>query len=361
MTATEDELAVGSRVQPIASLISDEGKHTGASGYPVISQYLGSRELIVKRSTNPGVLERSAGKLLRFRSASGWYAFSSFCLELKAWRARSAVRGFHLMWADRDWGYLDRLPGMLEFPLIGTFHACPDDFKSIIAHPERLRQFAAVILMSEVQRQNFVNAGVAEEKVHVVLHGIDATHFTPATRRQQKNTFDVLHVGSYRRNFDVLISVCKRLRPCGQIKVKIIAPPQFEDQFASEPNVEFLSGLSNEELLAAYQQSDCLLMTAKAATANNAIVEGMACALPVVAENVGGISEYVNLECSTLCDAGDAESLAAAVVELYLDEALRTEMGSAARARAEVLDWSRIADQTQAIYDRVLCNRGNSQ
>jgi glycosyltransferase involved in cell wall biosynthesis len=344
-----------SRNNEIAALISDEGKHTGVSGYSVLSQYLGTHEVTVKRSTSPTLFEKAAGKLLRFHSASSWYAYSSLVLEVKSWWEKKHFHALHLMWADRDWGYLDRFPGMGHVPLIGTFHACPDDFESVIARPERLRRFAAVILMSEVQRANFLAAGVPNENVHVILHGIDTQYFRSGTNPlPRKGTFDVLHVGSYRRNFEVLDAVCSRLQAVQGVKVRILAPPVHAPRFASASNVEFLSGLTDAELLAVYQQADCLLMTATSATANNTIVEGMACGLPVVAENVGGIAEYVDSGCAVLCPARDDEALASAIISLFRDKAKCDGMRTASRLRAEQLDWRHVAVQTQAVYDRVL-------
>jgi glycosyltransferase involved in cell wall biosynthesis len=263
----------------------------------------------------------------------------------------------HLAWADRDWGYLD-LALSRNRTLIGTFHACPDDFFSTVSRPRRLKNLAAVILMSEVQRENFVKAGMRPERIHVIHHGIDTKHFVPAEPKPEpSNKFTVLHVGSYRRNFDDLEAVCDKLSNSPNIRIKIITSPKIGARFANKPNVEVVSGLSDAELLKAYQDADCLLMTAETATANNAILEGIACGLPVVTQRVGGIPEYVNKDCAFLCEAGDSDALVNALERLQADLDLRSRMGRAARARALELDWVHVAAKTQAVYDQVLAER----
>jgi glycosyltransferase involved in cell wall biosynthesis len=68
-----------------------------------------------------------------------------------------------------------------------------------------------------------------------------------------------------------------------------------------------------------------------------ALVEAMALGLPVVGAAVGGIPDVVGSdEAGRLVPAGDAEALAAALIELGLDAPLRRRLGDAARSRAEL-------------------------
>jgi len=299
--------------------------------------------------------ERVLRKVVSSLAISDWYSLGSLRLEYAGWRRIRNVQGItHLLWADRDWGFLDILPGMKRVPIVGTFHACPDDFSSTVSKPHRLSNLAGVILMSEVQRQNFVNAGMPEERIHVVLHGIDTKHFRPAEEAKQSSMrFNVLHVGSYRRNFDILEQVCDRLKEHPYIRFQIITSPAIADRFRDKLNIEVLCGLSDGQLLQRYQSASCMLMTAEAATANNAILEGIACGLPVVAERVGGIPEYVNTECAILCEPCDIDGLVNALEMLAADGEICRGMGIAARHRALELDWVHIAKKTEAIYEQI--------
>jgi glycosyltransferase involved in cell wall biosynthesis len=67
-----------------------------------------------------------------------------------------------------------------------------------------------------------------------------------------------------------------------------------------------------------------------------AVVEAMACGLPVVATNVGGLPEVVaDKNTGLLVPPRDAGALASAVVKLANDESLRRAFGERGRARAE--------------------------
>ena len=330
-------------------LNSSDQQQTGRSGYPaIIADLRNAEEINVPRQRCDSLTERVGRKLLRTVAACSWVDISSFRLELTARRRWAEFDIVHLLWADRDWCLIDRLLPT-DKRLVGTFHACDDDFGSIIRNPRRLRRFDAIILMSETQRENFIGAGVDPQRLHVIRHGIDTHHFQPG-RKADDGTFRLLHVGSYRRDFDVLYEACLGLTDESNIRIQLLTAPAVAERFSALPNVDILPRLSDEELLKAYQSNDCLLMTATGATANNAILEGMACGLPVITQEVGGIPEYVTTDCGILCDPESPSKLASAIKGLAFDRDRGVAMGKAARQQAELLDWKHVAVLTDEVY-----------
>jgi glycosyltransferase involved in cell wall biosynthesis len=279
-------------------------------------------------------------------------------VELRAWREiRSGFAGLvHFMWAERDWGFLDLLPGSNRLALCATFHSCPDTLQEIVSNPSRLQKLSAIILMSEIQRPFFLSHGVSADRIHVIRHGIDCSHFSTASPREE-GPFTVLTVGEYRRNFPLLREVCLRLASHRDIRIKVVGARTRKALFEGMANVEFLSELCGDELLSLYQNASCLLMTLESATANNAILEAMACGLPIVSEDVGGVREYTGSECAILCKPGSAGALTEAVVELHESRGLRSRMSALARRRAELLNWPLVARQTAEVYEKVLAER----
>lgn len=62
------------------------------------------------------------------------------------------------------------------------------------------------------------------------------------------------------------------------------------------------------------------------------VIESMSCGRPVVATDVGGVSEAIG-ECGIICKPRDAKGLAEGVVELLKDDDLRIQLGKKARER----------------------------
>lgn len=83
-------------------------------------------------------------------------------------------------------------------------------------------------------------------------------------------------------------------------------------------------------------------------------VEAMAAGKAVVACRVGGVPEsVVDGETGLLVPPDDRAALAAAIVRLGQDRALRDRLAGAALARARLFDWNTIAREYLDLYDRV--------
>ena len=336
----------------VLMLSSNNGGHTGRSGYSILADYVpGSRTFEVRRFEPRGFLRRAANAVLRSATFTSWYRFSSARLEWRAWRALAGdFHGpLHLLWADQDLGFLDLIARQRGVPLCCTFHCCPDTLGVMFNYPSRLKRIDKIVLMSRVQRSFFEASGVPPERLHVVLHGIDTEFFKPADR-PASGPFNALFVGNYRRNFKLLREVCEGLNRPPTIPVRIVTNPDRHKLFAGLGNVTCRSGLSDAELREAYQTAACLFMTCEQATANNALLEGMACGLPVVAESVGGIPEYVGDGNGLLTPVGESAPMIAAIRALAADATLRGNLGSRARQRAVTLDWKKVGRRMQEIY-----------
>jgi glycosyltransferase involved in cell wall biosynthesis len=66
------------------------------------------------------------------------------------------------------------------------------------------------------------------------------------------------------------------------------------------------------------------------------VLESMSCGIPVVATDVGGVTEALDDQCGFICKPKDHESIGKSVVILLKDEALRKQMGI--NARKKVVD-----------------------
>jgi glycosyltransferase involved in cell wall biosynthesis len=340
-------------------LATDDKMYGDHSGYTRLAKYIQRSMLITSRRSDPRqFMERAAVWMLDSRAAARWYRMGSLKLEWRAWwLIQCGFRGLvHFMWAERDWGFLDQIPSGSQPLLCATFHSCPDTLPQVVRNTKRLRTFAAIILMSEVQRSFFELQGVSTERIHVIHHGVDCAYFSPESTARSRR-FTVLSVGSYRRDFVLLRKVCTMLEPYDDICIKVVVPKSRTDEFRQLRNVTAVSDISNDDLRTSYREASCLLTTLNGATANNAILEAMACGLPIVSENVGGIAEYTGTHCAKLCEPGSADALTESVLMLYKNPDTAARMSVLARERAKELDWPLVAKQTLRLYESLLDKR----
>jgi glycosyltransferase involved in cell wall biosynthesis len=252
-------------------------------------------------------------------------------------------------------GFLDLVLNRSINPLIGTFHHPPDQLDQIIHFKSRLHGLSAMILMSETQRPWFLEQGVPDHKIHVILHGVDTQFFHPPERPHAPfSETRLLAVGSTGRDFPLLAKTASHFQGRKDIRFEILGPLEQRSLFDSLKNVTYRTGVPDAALLTSYQDATCLLHLTTAATANNVLVEALACGLPVIASRVGGVPEYLTPGCGWLVEPACIDSCIGAIESCLSDPASLGEMRKRARARADSLSWSRIADQTTVLYQSLV-------
>jgi glycosyltransferase involved in cell wall biosynthesis len=121
------------------------------------------------------------------------------------------------------------------------------------------------------------------------------------------------------------------------------------------PNVEvrMLGQLANSEMLPLYRAADISILPSLVEATSIAGLESMACGLPLIGTNVGGIPDLIlHGDTGLLVPPADPNELARAINELISCPDQRSTMGMQARKRAiEQFNWNRIVRETIKIYE----------
>jgi glycosyltransferase involved in cell wall biosynthesis len=178
--------------------------------------------------------------------------------------------------------------------LIVTIHQPPERYDS--GRIESLKKISSAIVLYK-KDVTFFEKYVGKGRVKFIHHGVESNFFRPSSKNK-KVKIKLLFAGQNGRNTKMLFRVIKILsKEYPEMEFSLLVPKKQREveglrELQEHPKVQWLEGLSDRGLLRLYQSSYLLLLPLNIAGANNAIVESLACGLPVVTTDVGGVRDY---------------------------------------------------------------------
>src|SRR5262249_26574378 len=146
-----------------------------------------------------------------------------------------------------------------------------------------LRWVDQIVLVSPTQLP-FFRQHVPKEKLQVILHGVDIEFFCPFEPRPETKTFRCITVGHWLRAWKVLCQIADALP---DMTFDVVTDRETDLRQLS--NVQIHRGIDDEALASLYRNADALLLPLIDSTANNALLEGIACGLPVVVTDLPAV------------------------------------------------------------------------
>lgn len=249
------------------------------------------------------------------------------------------------------------------------------------------RKSTAIIAISEIQKQELVDIHriCKAEKVHVIPLGFDLSRFQenlPAKRSAFRQKYhlddDEIAISIIGRlvpvkNHALFLEALKNIsgKTTKKIRAFIIGDGELRPDLeaaADALNIPFAdgSGSSKKPLLTftswirdidtALAGSDIIALTSFNEGTPVSLIEAQAANKPIVTTNVGGI-ENVVIPGGTafLCDNGSTEQVAAALLKLVENDALRSTMGEKGWSHVkEKFHYTRLVSDMEKLYLRLL-------
>jgi len=202
--------------------------------------------------------------------------------------------------------------------------------------------------------KTIVDFGVDEEKVKLIVHGVDLKLFHPIENNEEfKKELCI------RQNYQVVIST-RNLEPVYDVDTLIKAIPYVIDKCPNTyflivgdgilrrqleelacklgvaKNVRFVGSVSNREMPKFLGSSDVFVSTSLSDTRSVSLLEAMACGLPVVVTDLEGNKECVREGVDGfLFSKGDFKALAEKIIYLLRDEDTSRRFGVISRRYVE--------------------------
>jgi glycosyltransferase involved in cell wall biosynthesis len=233
---------------------------------------------------------------------------------------------------------------------VATFHQPPQLLERLVDR-HVVNCLDVIVVVSEIQRA-FFESMVDETRVRTIPLGVDIDFFRAPDSERVPGPFRCITVGHWLRDWGALRSLALLLLDRDD-DVELHVVTDRETGLEGLANVRRHRSVSDRRLLHLYQTSDALLLPLTNATANNSLLEGIACGLPVIATKLPAVEVYLEHCQPVLVESNDSEHLLGAITLLRDDEAQRVHRGGMSRAAAEQFSWKRIAGCYIALYEEL--------
>lgn len=332
------------------------GRH---SGYEWLPRYVAECSayrcdtILIGHGPAARALGRLSQTLLGLRNDDPLRAAAELHFAAKAALRPSTVA--HILYLDfhvAEWGVARgrRRIGTLHLPpsrwMPGTRLLLPHLHHVILLYERDLPEVAALL---------------SPERVHFIRYGLDTTFFRPpAARPDWKSGFRILYAGHWLRNTEMLARVVDKLLACkAPVTFDMLVPSKRRtapglDRLRTYPSVHWHENLSDSELVQLYQSSYLLLIPFNDGGANTAVIEALACGLPIITTDCGGIRSYGAGSIFPVVDNNDDDGMVKLILRYLDDRAWRDEIASNCRRFAEEkLSWPVTAKEHIALYERL--------
>jgi len=266
-----------------------------------------------------------------------------------------------------------RLRQRLGIPAVAFYHSdlprlVRNRFGDAISHgtckylAHLYREFDTVLAPSRLMVHQLADMGITHA-LHQPL-GIDSEIFHPSRRRDSlraelgvpEDTRLLVYAGRFtaEKKLAYLIEAVRKLgKPYHLLLVG------GGDALPHHPQLSVMPFKRDQRELAGVLAScDVLVHPGDCETFGLIVLEAMACGLPVVGTNGGGVAELVDEQTGILARPNDADSLAGAIEAVYGRDLVRLS-ANARRKAHEHYDWSQVFPQLMHRYGSLLARRAD--
>lgn len=266
---------------------------------------------------------------------------------------------------------------MLGIPCVAISHGYTAETRKVRLNESldrtSLRFMDAIACVSEAQAVKIRALGIAPSRIRTIRNAIDPANYgtgTPEARRRLEAFFArpperiVGAIGrlSPEKGFPVFVDAAARFA-AAHPEIGVVVFGDGRERALMEERIA-AHGLADRFILAGFATDlaaltpalDLLVLPSFTEGLPVVVLEGLASRVPVVATAVGGTPEVIgDGSCGRLVPAGDAASLAGAIVDVLGDETRRRAMGEAGRRKVEAeFTHAAQAHAYAALFDELL-------
>lgn len=222
-----------------------------------------------------------------------------------------------------------------------------------------------LIAVCEALKDVLIDLGIPGSRIQVLRNGVDLQLFRPLDRTEARQAMrlsrpTLLSIGQLipRKGHDVVIGALAYL-PGVELLIAGEGPERRRLEMLAQTlcvadRVRFLGHVPHEDLARLYSAADALVLASSREGWANVLLEAMACGTPVVASDVWGTPEVVNVSAAgILVGERTPTAFSNAIRCLFTDPPPR----SATRSHAEMFSWDATTQGQLDLFRAIIARR----
>lgn len=205
---------------------------------------------------------------------------------------------------------------------------------------------SGVICVSSKNMNESISAGLTtREKCLIIPNAIDNTVFRKMDKLQcrqrlgiDKNLFLVVYVGQFiqRKGYNRVATAIDRLNDNG-IGIVFLGANKHGGEMPQCRGIVKCGLVSHDEIPQYLNASDVFVLPTRAEGCCNAIVEAMACGLPIISSDLPFNHDILNCQNALLIDPDNIEQITSAIKRIKDDKALQASLANSSLEKAQSL------------------------
>lgn len=252
-----------------------------------------------------------------------------------------------------------------KFKTLNLFVSFARVFSDILNRLIPGKLYASVLLVANDRTREALPAGIRGKVIAFNENGVDLELWNPVQHQQPVgNSIKFVYLGRLveLKAVDLLLIAFSKINTPNLPSLEIIGDgpmrPHLEEvvkNLGLSTRVHFIGWQTQIECARHLHAADVLLLPSLHECGGAVVLEAMACALPVIATNWGGPSDYIDESCGILINPESRNNFingfADAMTRLALDFTLRKKLGKAGRKKIErEFDWESKVNKIIEIY-----------
>jgi len=189
-----------------------------------------------------------------------------------------------------------------------------------------IAKFSYKIPVRKIAVSSWSKDQIGDSSIKVVNNGVDLSNFLPSEKNNNKtNKFVIGTMGRLAKlkGYDIFLEAVSHLNS-KEIEVLILS--QDDLKLPNSIKARIIKATNDKQIVDFYRQCDIFVFTSFMEGFGLPPLEAMACGVPVITTDCGGVRDFANNSNSILVPTGDVHSITNAIIMLKKDRNLRESL-----------------------------------